>query len=211
MIPWLRAFGSWLIDAKVFWLCLAVVLVAITIVCRGPLSAEPRVRLTGMVLQLLGVATVAWGVRQTRLLFGHPSLTSRARAWLARFPTRGGRIYAVTGSGGVSFGGGAVYGFGHATRPSASLEDRIGALESGIQRLDDRLIGFERRLHNEARERSTALGAERRAREMEDDRLRARLEMSATGGLQITATGVVWLLLGVFFGTASNEIAFFLQ
>ncbi len=212
MLSWLRALVRWLADARVLWLCLSVVVVAISVVFWGPWNAERRVRLTGMVLQCCGVATVAWGVRKTRQLFGHASLTSRARAWLGQFPTRGPRVYTATGSGGLTSGGAAVVAFGHvAPRADASLEDRVAAVESDMRELSDRLFRTDHQLDTEVRERSAALAEERHARELEDQRLRTRLEMSATGGLQITAMGVVWLLLGVLLGAASREISFFVR
>jgi hypothetical protein len=51
------------------------------------------------------------------------------------------------------------------------------------------------------------LHEERTLREIEDLTTRRKLELSQTGGLSISAVGLVWLFLGIVLSTASAEIA----
>jgi hypothetical protein len=48
---------------------------------------------------------------------------------------------------------------------------------------------------------------ERLLRKKEDEETRRKLELSQTGGLSISAMGLVWLLWGVILSTVSTEIA----
>ena len=63
---WLRALGRWLVlDARQFWLAIVVAGGALLISLQ-PGTSEQFIRLTGMVLQLLGLGTVAWEIAETR-------------------------------------------------------------------------------------------------------------------------------------------------
>ena len=62
---WLRALLSWLSEARHFWLAVVVVVVAMLLVARKGVT-EPEIRIAGLVLQILGIGTVAWGIRETR-------------------------------------------------------------------------------------------------------------------------------------------------
>jgi hypothetical protein len=51
------------------------------------------------------------------------------------------------------------------------------------------------------------LHEERCLRKEEDEETRRKLSLSQTGGLSISAMGLVWLFWGVILSTASTEIA----
>ena len=68
---WLRALWNWLSELKHFWLAVAVTGIALLISLR-PGTAECTIRLSGLALQILGIGTVAWGISETRALFGRP-------------------------------------------------------------------------------------------------------------------------------------------
>jgi hypothetical protein len=56
---------------------------------------------------------------------------------------------------------------------------------------------------------TSKLRKERLLREKEDEETRKKLDLSQTGGLSISAMGLVWLVSGVIMSTASTEIAKF--
>lgn len=87
----------WLLyEPRHFWLCASVCAAAIVVVLRQG-GAEPVVRLTGLVLQLLGIVTVVWGIVEMRQFFGmQPSLKSVAD-WLSRFPLRRRTVTVAVG------------------------------------------------------------------------------------------------------------------
>lgn len=51
------------------------------------------------------------------------------------------------------------------------------------------------------------LKREERTRAQEDQAIREKLEATETGGLHISAMGVLWLFIGVTLSTAATEIA----
>jgi hypothetical protein len=88
----LKAVWLWLAEARHAWLATAVICVAFVVSLR-PHTTEPIIRIRDLCLQLLGIGTVLWGISETRALFGHLSFTSKAKAWLGRFP-----LYVVISS-----------------------------------------------------------------------------------------------------------------
>lgn len=83
----LAAVWRWLGEAQIFWLTWAVCLVALWYSFRAG-ATECDLRYSGLALQCLGIGTVAWGIRNTRLLFDEPGLVASARAWVHRAPFR---------------------------------------------------------------------------------------------------------------------------
>jgi hypothetical protein len=80
----LKAVWLWLVEARHAWLAGAVICAALFISFR-PHTTESVIRLTGLILQLLGIGTVIWGISETRALFGHASLASRQEHGWAGF------------------------------------------------------------------------------------------------------------------------------
>lgn len=60
-----KAIWPWLAEARYVWLSTAVICVALIISLR-PHTTEPVIRLTGLLLQLLGIGSVIWGISETR-------------------------------------------------------------------------------------------------------------------------------------------------
>lgn len=94
---WLRSIKHWLVEAWPVWLAFAITAAALGFALQPGIS-EPAVRITGLVLQLLGVGTVAWGIAETRSLFGKPTVIQAALAWAKKLPPLRGRVVTATAS-----------------------------------------------------------------------------------------------------------------
>lgn len=163
---------------------------------------EPRLRLTGLILQLLGIGTVAKGLHDTRKRFERRGLWESWRASRKRFPPFKAD-YSYVGSGSVRLAGvGALTGFGTVS----ATTDRIGALERQVEQHDALIRGLQGRIEQESRERKTALDSERSERLVQDEVTRKKLEDEAAGGLHLEVMGVVWLFAGTVLATAPTEI-----
>jgi len=215
MITWLKRLAGWLArivgwaqEANRVWFAMLAP-PAVFMVCWATLpSWEPRIRITGLLLQLMGIATVAFGLRETRKLFRRPSLADIVRKWLKRFPKFTVETRVIVGTGKLTVGGAAATAFGTVSPlPTASLEEKVAALEKGLAQCNMVIHETQRRLEEEACNRSSAIESERRERGAGDDRTQKLIEEAAAGGLHLEATGVFWLSVGVILATASNEIA----
>lgn len=204
--PW-KMLWTWLIEAKYAWLSVAVITIALAVSLR-PGTGEPRIRLTGLVLQLLGIGTVIWGISETRELFGHPSFASKATQWLHRFPLlRRDVVLAVSGvSMSASFGKARAFGT-HGPGENPTTEARLAALEKNINALHDRITATQKEMDQEFTKAADALKHEEQIRQEADAAIAGRLEATGTGGVHISLIGASWLVVGVILSTAAPEIA----
>lgn len=210
---WLRALGRWLVlEASRFWLAIVVAGGALLISLQ-PGTSEPFIRLTGMALQLLGLGTVAWGIAVTRALFGTDSLLTAVRKWVNRVPRlRRGHAVSMTAHFPLDFD--TAHGRGYSTDNApagAPIEARVEVLEKNLRRVNARLNQTQKEMDDELRRVKVSLTQEAATRIVEDDSTRRTLEISETGGIYITATGALWLSVGVFLSTASPELSRWLQ
>lgn len=203
----IKQLWPWLVEARFAWLALGVIAVALIVSLR-PQTPEYVIRLTGLVLQLFGIATVAWGISETRILFGHPSFAAKAKSWLGRFPLRRRDVVFAAGAG--SFLAATGKARGYVTRgpgPNPTIKTRIDALEKNVLLLHERISSTEKEMDEEFQKITDALKNEEQARKSEDNVIRAKLEVTGTGGVHISAIGASWLFVGVILSTAGLEIA----
>lgn len=202
---------SWLVEARFAWLALGVIAAALMVALRSH-TPEPVIRLTGLVLQLLGIGTVIWGISETRALFGHPSFAKKAKSWLERFPLRRRNIVIAAGAGSLAAITGKARGYAtQGPGPNPTIEARIEALEKNISLIHERISGTEKEMDEEFRKTVEALKNEEQQRHAEDNSIREKLEATGTGGVHISAIGASWLFVGVVLSTAAVEIAEFLK
>jgi hypothetical protein len=209
-IRWINALLCWVFEPRSLWLCVVVLAISLGLAFVGRAS-EARIRLIGLFLQLGGVATIAWGLRETRRLFGYPTLFQQSINWAKRFPKYrplpiSGAMHGTLPSFNLEASGYAWQSFD----PGAPIEKRVAAIEANLKGVDYRLNQVQQRLQYEARNINSKLDQERALREEEDLTTRRRLELSQTGGLSISAVGLVWLFLGLILSTASPEIMKFI-
>ncbi|MGH8602976.1 MAG: hypothetical protein ACREXR_09455 [Gammaproteobacteria bacterium] len=204
-LVWLESIWIWIKQANYLWLSLSVAILAIAYINLNP--DEQSIRITGLVLQILGILTVAWGIKETRELFGQPSLIAKGLQWFKNFPPYGGRI--ITGSANVTLGAISGSARGYAWAPidqNSSIDDRLAAIEKNLNHINDRISQAENNLDNQVRSITEIINHEKSIREQADNETHQRLEAVSTGGLHISATGALWLLLGVTMSTVPNEI-----
>jgi len=206
LIPWVKAIVRWFAEWKYFWVALGVTIVALLLAVR-PGTTEAFVRLTGLVLQLLGVVTVVWGIGETRALFGHPSIVAIVRSRLARFPRF--KMQPVTANGNSTSPGNKASGRADvmdSAGSDSSIEARVMVLEKNLFRTNQRIEHAQREFDSEVRNSNLALQREIQERTAEDQAIRAKLEATGTGGVHISVIGALWLFVGVTLSTASQEI-----
>jgi hypothetical protein len=163
-----------------------------------------------MLLQLLGLATVAVGLSNMRRLFGRPSVGEKLAGWWHRLvsvftsrPPVHARLNAMAGHITLS-GKGRVR---HSVGSDAPVERRLTVLEENVNLLQKqvdedvdelrgRIAGLKAQADREAQERRQDV--ERTARQVEE---------VAVGGLHLESIGLLWLALGVVGTSVPAEIA----
>lgn len=216
MLAWVRQLIGFIVrllkwavwDARWFWIVALVPIALFLFWWAAHPAWEPRIRLTGMCLELSGLVTVAVGIHETTTLFNHPGLLAVFRAWGSAFPAfrpepvviRGAAMMAESGDMGTAFGSVGLSTTHTLDRRVAALEERLGKALQQIQQTQSRI-------DEEARSRADASKAERQEREAGDRKNQELIEKAKAGGVYLEWMGVLWLGLGIVLAGASNEIA----
>jgi hypothetical protein len=112
--------------------------------------SESKIRLVGLFLQLGGVATVAWGLRETRQFFGYPTLFQHAIDWVRRFPRY--KPPPISAAIDTTFPAFHVKASGYSWQsfgPEAPIEKRLAAVEANRLDVNGRLGQVQQQLHSE--------------------------------------------------------------
>jgi hypothetical protein len=203
----IKAFGPWLEEGTYLWFALATNLLALLVALRLGAS-ELVIRITGLVLQLLGILSIIWGISVTRALFGYPSLAAKIKAWFQRFPLCRRHIVFAVGRGDFAAITGRARAFvTHGAGPNPTLDARVGALEKNIASIQNQITGVETELDEGFGKVRDEIRREGQTREANEKKLSEKIEASATGGIHISAIGASWLFVGVALSTAAPELA----
>jgi hypothetical protein len=200
-----KAIWPWLAEARHVWFSVAGVVFALIIsFCLYP--TERGIRLTGLGLQLFGIYTVIWGIRETRALFGHPSFTSKIKAWLVRFPLlrRNVTLSVDSASHVIVSGKATVYQTHKAT--DSTTEARLDSLERNVILIHERVTQTQKEMDEGLHKISALVKHEGQLRQTEDNEIRKKLEATGTGGVHISLIGASWLFVGLILSTAAPEI-----
>lgn len=206
-----RSYAQWLLlEPRFVWLCL-VSLGAAVLVPVWFCFSEPSIRISGLVLQLGGIVSVVWGVLSTREFFGLPPIRNNLILWWGRAPFRPQNVVAGVGGSQLTIFG---EGQGYTSMPvdhSAPVDERIKVLERNVTMIHERIGAVHsdfRRKHDDLKSTVSEHGARL---EQVQTKLSAELRNFGTSGLHISAIGAAWLFLGSIMGSASQEIAKWLQ
>ncbi len=206
LIRWPRRALAWLRRARLPMFTVFVVMLALIL----PLycwQTEPSVRISGLLLQLLGIAAAAVGIRDTRSMFGKPSFLEQVRLWLKAVPRLKPRTISVSATGtiGISESAkGTLIGNEADTNPT--LESRISAVEVKLKKLNEHVHLVESAFEAHVRSSQDLLRKESEARTEAVRELNRKIEAASTDGLHLAAVGVVWLACGVIMSTAPSEL-----
>lgn len=169
---------------------------------------ERQVRLSGIILQLFGVAVAAIGLRDTRRAFNdEPTAWQSIRQWWTgrpRFGPRGFVLHAEAAS--ISFSGGSAR-IRINSGPQTSLDQRVAMLEQQHLALFDEVGQLSGDMKKRTDELSQSLEAEKRERIDGDSSTKNQLRTAIAQGLPLGRLGVVFFMIGIIAGTASPEIA----
>jgi len=178
-------------------------------------GTEPALRIMGLFLQVFGIGTVAYGIHETRMLFGRPGIFPSFLAWLNRVLISGGHIVSGENSDVIGTLSGTFPAMkgnmrGHWLESAAfdaSIEKRIEALEQNIEHINSRINQTQAEMDQNFGAQTAALEQEKQVRTEQDQYLSSKLEVTETGGINISVMGLIWLLFGVISSTISVELA----
>ena len=182
-------FARWAIPASILLFVWAFAL-------PWPSCEALRISAAGMVFQILGIGTVAWGIKKTRQRLGKDGIRKILRQQLKELFRE-----SIIGSANIYEGGDAVAAVGGTVERgvvlSGSADERFQALADAIKRLSRDVSDLHTDLFKETAELRKALDAECQKLREADERVRNLLDDIETGGVEIAMAGLVWLVIGV--------------
>lgn len=211
-MSWIKRKWSWAKQNPLFW-CNFVFIAAILAVIwawPAPNASDFRVKLLGMVLQLVGILTVWHDLTAAARHFGKGGPLSffvSTGKWL-----KAGLFGATIQLGGASSV--SISTFGSARIKSRQpinrdipLTDRVAALEAIAAQIDADLDSAFKEIDERTSELKTKISTEAAAREHSIGDVKRSLESTATGNYAPLAFGAFWLAVGVVLATLAPEIA----
>jgi hypothetical protein len=206
---WIKAISHWLAQPWLVWVSVAVLLCVMLVASWLPGRLEARVRYCGLLLELIGVVTVVYNLREKRRLFKQPSLYDHLRSWLRCRPRWGvePRTILTADSLSISLSGKARLSSWRVMSSQASAEARLSALEANVETLRTQQAETTKHLEQEITNMIETVNSERRTRESAIGKIRTRLETFGAGSLHLEMVGLVWLICGMVASSISSEIA----
>lgn len=163
-----RAVWVWIKMGGPIWLFVSVYIAVWLIANVSSSNQMVRARVGATLLQLAGVLLVAWGIHQTRLLFGKRPLTEWLKAWFRplRAIFRKRKPIVATGVSSGAGAGGSVEGYilKNPNDPN-SITDRLDALEANLKSTITRLDETRASIHRESRAMAARLASARQQME----------------------------------------------
>ena len=203
------AYARWIGSFRRIWAALAVVLVAAALSALIPAKPEDQIRYCGLALQLLGVGTVLALLTDKTVMFGRLGPLEYLRERFAARPRFRPRSHTISLSGVASATatGSARLSTWRGSVSSATVEERLSALEGNTETLRQDLQWNAQQAQQASEKLQTELRAERLTRQSSVTAVEQRLEKLGAGGLHIEAAGLLWLILGTVLATIPLELA----
>lgn len=194
-----------LLEPGLFWITSLVLVIAV--IAAIWLRCEPAFRWAGLFLQIIGILTVAYNIRDTRARFHRPGLLALTTQWLGRRPRFGTSV--TIGAAGFSSGGANSRARGDIWHNAASnaVEARLDAVEKNLFRVKNQFHELERETDKRLERQSKALEQEKQDRARADEGISEKLKAWAVGGLHVSTIGVLSFLVGAIMSTGSTELA----
>jgi len=202
----------WLSEPKLLFLTILYLLLAFSWI-RFFHYSEPSFRLSGLVLQILGIFTVALGILQTREQFGHDSYPKLFSAWIQRFPLKKSKPSFIEPEGiQASFSiGDAILHTVFKLDSNSPIQGQLLKIEKEILFLQKQIDNQSEKNQNEINNLCNKLTIEKNERTQSINQTLKIIESTNTGGIHISFIGTIWLLFGVIASTASPELSGFLN
>ena len=197
---------NWLAEGKIVFMG-AVVIISAILLGLYTFCSETSIRLSGYVLQFLGMIFAIRGLLGVRVHFGQPPLWQIFVHWLKRFPQWKKISVIDVKPGFVSAGGltGKVEVWAP-DKPELPLEKRVEKILDNVNRLkkvqDKQSESIEKMEYN-LKEHQKKMKDENKNME---ERIKDEVEWLYTSDFMTSLVGLVWLIVGIFLSTMAPEL-----
>ncbi len=206
-IEWFREIWYWLSEGKAIFLGFLVLAVALAMVF-SVWKSEQSIRITGYILQLIGIAITLRGILSVREHFGQQPLRKIFLIWMKRFPRW--KRKPIMGSGAVVANQPTVSASGIVWSP----DDPEWELEKRVENILKNVDSLSKKQSELIRDVNSLKVGQDEQRKLFEDRtaqlergIRSDLEILHTGDVLISLVGVLWMTAGISLSTLSKELS----
>jgi hypothetical protein len=211
LVWWLPRMARWLFwSPRAFWLVVAG-LVSVGSLWLPILCPEQQIRLTGLALELVGLTMAFIGLYGDHKQFGGKSIKQHFEYWLQKRPSFWPRVITAKMNEALDLASSASAHGLALSGPDVSLKDRVKILEQNYRDLSTYTYKQNMLFMQELKKLSQEINDEVARREVGDKLIGERLSEAVAGGFYLEAAGAIYFLLGLFLGTASPELAYYLR
>jgi hypothetical protein len=203
---WLYEVWNWLKETTIWFMC-CLVLFDSYLFGFHVWNSEMSVRVSGFVLQILGMIFAIHGLLKIRTHFGQSPYMKLFLAWMNRFPKwNRGTVINIKGALTSTAGCKANIDIWTLDDPGDRIELRIKGIIHNLnhlkkaQRINEEGIDT---LHDELKEYKVE--TDQKQKEMKQQ-IHSDLESLHTDDISISLIGLIWLTVGISMSTMSQEI-----
>ena len=209
MNTWLHRLWTWLSEVPTFWTFATVLVGAVSLPVLVLPATEDALRIAGLLLQLLGIAVVAYTLRGRGKLFGRLPVLTFARDWFARIPRFRPKTIVLEASAcaSASASASADATVWRGPRIDQPIEAQLDAIRENLATVRDQLTKLESRTSGRLAQITDAIEAERSQRTVQLRENREKIEELATSSLYLEVAGIAWLVSGVVLATIPAELS----
>ena len=196
----------WVHDARLAVLCfLMLTLAGIVSVYTYPTAQT--IKISGYILQLMGMVFAIRGVLNIRSHFGHPPLKSLVIIWLQKFPKWKKHATISIKPSTISIKTSwAILDSWTKDNPEESIEKRIGAILTNIDSLKATQQESSKQIVPIKENYKTQIELQKQTISNVQEKLSSDLEVVHTSDILVSLVGLVWLTVGITMGTLPIEI-----
>jgi len=206
-LKWIWRIVIWLFEARIFFYIITTIPAVLLIFYFLLPDWESRFRISGMVFEVLGLSTVALGVRQTRQLFGRTGFFDNIIIWIKRCPKYNQAVNITPLSGSIKIKTHVAGIMTHSPSTKAlTLEERVEKLEKVLHEKDELLQQTNKKIDELAEKTEQNIDVESQNRTAADKENSDLIKEAASGGILLESIGIFWILFGIVFATASEEL-----
>lgn len=216
---WLFRIFRWLINEfKLIWITLLPILVGVifclfipTSIFNGPIlcdTLESRFRLTGLILEVLGIGTVVYGLIKNLKLFERTHLLGIIIEKFKRFPKFKKHHHTLSASL-ISSIANVSGNLSVRVSPAsnAPIEDRVAYLEEQIKQVQSQAFDNKALFEKKLKKLSDDFADDSLKRDIDDEKAKQDFKEYVVGDAYIELMGIIWLIIGAISATASTELA----
>ena len=170
---------------------------------------EDGLRVSGLLLQLMGIGVVAYTLRGRGKIFRRGSAVGYTLDWIKRIPSFKPRSITLQANGRAKVVASATSSATSWRDPrlGRSVEDQLEAMRENLETLRKQIDDNESKTVNRFTDVYEQLQTEASARAQQHQQTRKTIEELAANTLYLEAAGLGWLVLGVIMATIPGELA----